>query len=158
MNEEEDRVVEAADRLEDIGDLDGAIEVFVSFLNTVSVPRLHALLGRLYYLKQEYCRAIEQFSTALAVKPDAATTLFFRGQALAMSGKLETAIQDFNAVLRLQPAAADAYREIGYIREFQKRLAEAREAYEKARTLDPAMSDELDERITDLDARLREGG
>lgn len=158
MPNEGQHVVAVADELEKQGQLDGAIAALEGFLASNSVPRVHARLGRLYYLKKQYNQAIEQFSIALKAKPDAPTTLFFRGQALSMLGKLESAIRDFDACLRLQPTAADAFREIGYIREFQKRYLEAREAFERARTLDPAMSEELDDEIADLDSRLRERG
>lgn len=130
--------VSRADQLEESGDLESAIAVLTDGIREDPAdPSLFARRGRLFKLRKQWRAAIADFDTALGMKPDAATTLFFRGQCRATIADFDGAITDFERCIRIQPASADAHWEIGVIHGFRGDLARAIAAYRTAFELDP---------------------
>ena len=149
--------VSRSDQLEEDGDLDGAIAVLGDAIRQDSTdPLLAALRGRLFRIRKEWRKAIADFDTALAMKPDAPTTLFFRGTCRAEVGDFEGAIADLENVIRLEPESADAYWELGIIHRFRRDLDRAIAAYKKAFALDPNRYAGLEEMVTGLEREIEE--
>ena len=77
-------------------------------------PELHYNIGNVLFRKKEYDKAVEEYlraqSAADPVLSEAA--LFNRGNALAMQGRLEDAIQAYVQALRARPDDTDAKRNL----------------------------------------------
>ncbi len=121
-----EEAISRADTLEEHGDLNEARNVLRNAITLApSVPQLRALYGRLLHLNEEWKEALTNFDIALAAVPAAASTLFYRGRARAMTGNLDGALADFERTLKLQPDSLDAYYEIAQINSFLGKKKEA---------------------------------
>lgn len=129
--------VRTADALEDAGDIPGAIEALTSELRAQpgNAPLL-ARRGRLNYLTKQWPEALDDFTKALAEKPDAESTLYYRGMTNAELNNVEDAIRDLTAVTRLNPTAGDAWSELGMLYRFKGKATASAEAFQKALDID----------------------
>lgn len=59
--------------------------------------------------------ALQYFGNALRIRPRSTEAFYNRGLFLQDAGKLEPAIADYSAILKLDPAYSDAYFNLGYI-------------------------------------------
>jgi len=133
-----DEAIRKADEAEDRGDLASAQRILSDAVEVApDVPRLRARYGRLLHLDGQWREAIVQFDAALAIKPKAASTLFFRGRAKSMLEDMEGAIADFETTLELQPESYDALYEMAMIRDYQGRWDEALVLLRRIQTLSP---------------------
>lgn len=107
-------------------------------------------------MRKEWQRAINDFDVALLMKPDAATTRFFRARSRAEVGDFDGSISDFEAVLRLQPKSADAYWNLGVIHGFRGDFELAVSSYREAYALDPNRYPGLVTRIAELQFKADE--
>ena len=152
------RTTEALDRadiLERAGDFPGAIAELTAAIAVDSTnARLRAHRGRLFQLREQWEEALQDFDTALHIRPDAVTTRFFRARAKSMLGDLEGALRDFAECARLDPNAADAPYESALIHEYRGELKEALEALERAIDLADGEFRDTRDRIADLRQRL----
>ena len=57
----------------------------------------------IYYMRMQFQLAIKDFSRAIEIAPDFLTAYYFRGQIFGMIGDKTKALQDFEAVLRIEP-------------------------------------------------------
>lgn len=140
--------VRSADALEDAGDIPGAISALTSELR--AQPKNAPLLarrGRLYYLAKQLPEALDDFTKALTEKPDAESTLYYRGMTNAELNNVEDAIRDLSAVTRLNPSAGDAWSELGMLYRFKGRVSESTEAFQKALDIDEEAFDWVREYI-----------
>jgi tetratricopeptide (TPR) repeat protein len=65
--------------------------------------------GRARALLRDYPGAIEDYSQVLALRPTRASVLSRRGELYLLTDSPQLALRDFEAVIRLEPANADAY-------------------------------------------------
>jgi tetratricopeptide (TPR) repeat protein len=86
-----------------------------------------------------YRRAIDDFSTAIALEPHNAAFYKNRGETHneAMFGQSEDAIKDYTKAISLDPNDADTYIKCGETYANRKEYTEAREAYNQAIRVDP---------------------
>jgi tetratricopeptide (TPR) repeat protein len=103
---------------------------------------------------EDWKSAIVDFDVALALQPDAPSTLFLRGNSYARLGDFESAVRDLEACTGLQPNAADAYWELGVIHAFRRHLALAIASYETALAIAPAEYPGLAEELVTLKSEL----
>lgn len=145
-----------ADALEEDGDFEGAIAAISEAVDLERQnPKYHALRGRLFHLREHWPEAIRDFDSALALKPDAPTTLYFRARSKSMVNDLDGAIRDFEHCIELQPTSADAYAEIGHIKYFRGNLLQARDAYKKALSLDPERYSDVKDLVGEIEQKLK---
>src|SRR3974390_602589 len=69
--------------------------------------------GKAYSAKQEYDRAIADYTEALRVDTNYAGAFSGRGTAFLLKGCLDRAIEDFNRAVRLDPKDAIAFNDRG---------------------------------------------
>jgi tetratricopeptide (TPR) repeat protein len=88
--------------------------------------------GRIRIRLQQYPAAIEDFNQALAVNPNGAGSLVFRGDAYSLSGRQDLAMADYSAAQRLNPTwvlpvsrLADEYYAKGDYDRAESTIAEA---------------------------------
>ena len=81
--------------------------------------------------------AIEQYQSALQLKPDALEAINLQGVALDAQGKLPEAIQQYERAIQLQPNFAEAYNNLGFALANQGKIPEAIQKYERALQLKP---------------------
>lgn len=151
-----EEAIEDADYHEKNGELDVAIYVLKQAADSSpDHPKLRALLGRLLYLAGQNNAAISEFDAALSLKPDAATTLYFRARAKLKIDLLDEALVDFAAVLQLQPRASDALNQISLILEFQKKYEESLSYLNRAVAIDASKFEAAAERTGILESKIQ---
>lgn len=147
-----------ADEREEAGDMEGATAAISEAIALEqSNPKYRALRGRLLHLRERWQDAIQDFDSALMLKPNSPTTLYFRARSRSMAGDLDGAILDFERCIELQPTSADAYAELGHINRYKGNLIQARTAYQKSLELDPERYAELNEKIGELEQKINAG-
>jgi tetratricopeptide (TPR) repeat protein len=70
--------------------------------------------GIAYFNKDDYDRAIADYTSALRIDPNYAKAYFNRGNAYGMKGDYDRAIADFTSALRIDPNYAKAYNSRGF--------------------------------------------
>lgn len=96
-----------------------------------NVPAL-ILLGQVQYLNNHDADAALSFQYAIAAAPDKADPHYWLGRLLYQDGKIEQAIGEFQAVIRIDPAYYKAYDGMGLCYEAMGENGHAAEAYLKA--------------------------
>lgn len=99
-------------------------------------PRVFAFRGYCRFCMGDYSKSIEDFDSALALKPNAATTLFYRAQAYEKIGRIDNALSDYIASSELSPEA-DAFLNIGMIFRYKGKEKESEAYLQKALELAP---------------------
>ena len=85
--------------------------------------------------------ADELYRRILAVAPDYADALHFRGVVAFQLGRVEEAERLIRRAVELVPDYADAHSNLGNVLQHQKRAEEAMTCYERALTLQPDLAD-----------------
>ena len=121
--------------------------VFQMFEKTPASFRVNQLSAEIFEIQGKYSEAIAEYRKAIE-KNRAALNLHFRlGRALLMEShsadSLETARQEFETELRLNPSDAAAEYQIGQILLAQQKPAEAGKRYERALALKPKFAEAL---------------
>ncbi|UCH92614.1 MAG: tetratricopeptide repeat protein [Candidatus Aminicenantes bacterium] len=98
-------------------------------------------LGQIYYNKNEYVKAIEIYTKAIANGIRHASIYYRRAQAFQANKQAEEAIKDYNEALRLGPKLYMAHEEVGYIYESRKNYEKAIENYKNALALNKKRPD-----------------
>jgi tetratricopeptide (TPR) repeat protein len=143
-------VIDRADALEEAGDISGAIaELTAAITADPTNAHLRARRGYLFHIRKEWGAAILDFDAALAIRPEAVSTRFFRARARSMLDDLDGALRDFRECIRLDPSARDAWYESGHIYQYQGHLREALKAFECAGDFSDAR-----ERVAELKQEL----
>ncbi|MFZ3122803.1 MAG: tetratricopeptide repeat protein [Thermodesulfovibrionales bacterium] len=93
--------------------------------------------GYEYGLNKEYDKAIEAFTSAIALNPNDFKAYDKRGLAYTLKGQYDRAIEDFNRVIALNPNNADAYGSRGLVYVYKGQHDRAIEDFNKAITLNP---------------------
>jgi len=86
---------------------------------------------------ERYDDAKPNLAKALALLPGDPRALYYRALVERNAGQVKEAIADLQAVIEKYPRAKDAIRELGFSYYQQHDYAEARDAYEKLRAIDP---------------------
>jgi tetratricopeptide (TPR) repeat protein len=101
------------------------------------VPFAHNNLGFAYASKGQLDKAIEQYLTALRLKPDYAEVYSNLARAYASRGQLDKAIEQYLTALRLRPDYAEAHNDLGIAYSSKGRYDMAIEQYRIALRLRP---------------------
>src|SRR3990170_5551095 len=97
--------------------------------------------GRQYWLNKEYDKAIEAFTSAIALDPNDAVAYNNRGVVYGRDkGQYDRAIEDFNKAIQLDPNDAAAYNNRGLAYDDKGQYDRAIEDYNKAIALDPNLA------------------
>ena len=97
--------------------------------------------GYQYALDKEYDKAIEAFTSAIALDPNDAVAYNNRGVVYGRDkGQYDRAIEDYNKAIQLDPNLASAYNSRGYAYNNKGQHDRAIEDYNKAIQLDPNLA------------------
>jgi len=102
---------------------------------------LQAQLAKFLSAAGEQSKAEAAIQKSLAIRPNDTDYLYIRGKIFEKENRPEEALQVFDEIILINSKRADAYFEIGSIRQQQGKLKQAREAYKKAIDLDPTNAD-----------------
>lgn len=118
------------------GEYDDAILAGKKMLSdTPNNPRIYALIGWCYSQKEQWLNAINYYTSALNIKPNAPSTLFNRGRAYQKLGQLDNALDDYKQSATASPEF-DVLFNIASVYEIQNSLYKAREYYLQAKCLE----------------------
>lgn len=99
---------------ENKGDYEEAVRHYTNALEQgLRPPEVYNNRGNVYLRISKVDKAINDFSEALAVKPDFAGAYVNRGNAYCEQREFDLAIQDLNEAIRLNPDFAEAYKNRG---------------------------------------------
>lgn len=98
---------------------------------------VHQLLALLDLQQGEVARAREHAATSLALRPDHAPTLMLAGDAARAAGAQDEALRAFERVVALLPAHAEAWFQIGLVRQDLHDLDGAAAAFRRVLELTP---------------------
>ncbi|XP_026468354.1 peptidyl-prolyl cis-trans isomerase FKBP4 isoform X2 [Ctenocephalides felis] len=116
----------AVDYIKDISDTEGEVEENRKTLLLSS----HLNAALCYNKLEDYFSAREQCDSALKIEPNNEKALFRRGQARLSIGEPEKALEDFNAVLKVQPDNKAASNQIVQCQKMMKeQLAKEKKIY-----------------------------
>ena len=93
--------------------------------------------GNAYVAKNDFGRAMADYSDALALKADYAPALFNRAVAQRVTGNAQAAINDYTAALAITPADADAFAGRGIARASLAKHSEALDDFSRAIEIKP---------------------
>ncbi|SDT97967.1 tetratricopeptide repeat protein [Desulfobacula phenolica] len=96
--------------------------------------RSYAYLGNLYDLKKEYDLAVQEYKTALTIKPDAGYIHNNMGVSLYMYGRYKNAVDSFYQALRSNYNSKKVYNNLGRAFVALELYDNALEAFEKGGT------------------------
>jgi tetratricopeptide (TPR) repeat protein len=105
------------------------------------VSRAHNNLGNAYLSQGLTDMAIEQYRTALKLKPDNVGAHYNLGNAYLAKGLADMAIEQYQTVLRLEPDYAEAHNNLGNAYKSQSQLDRAIEQYRAALRLKPDLAE-----------------
>jgi superkiller protein 3 len=131
--------------LQQQGKLDEAIAAFRKALTFApNAPEIHNTLGTTLRQKGDMEGARAEFQEAARLNKiksnaQAATFATNTGIARLREGKLDEAIERFQAAIALDPASAQAYYNLARALQQKGQQTAARNAYQKARELDPRL-------------------
>lgn len=100
-------------------------------------------LGWLYAKQRRFSEAIESYTKALCIMPDATKTLINRGSVYALNIDANAAIKDYKKVISLDPSNTMAQYNLGNIYKKINYFEEAVNAYEKCLAINPDNLDAL---------------
>jgi tetratricopeptide (TPR) repeat protein len=120
-----------AEALVKLGDYRAARDAYGSYLREPGPTAGRQTLARVYQARglmgaalRDFPGAIEDYTQALALRPDA-ETYAYRGWAHVRAESLPLALVDFQEAIRLNPATADAYNGRGYVHALRGQYGEA---------------------------------
>ena len=96
--------------------------------------------GHQHGLNKEYDKAIEAYTSAIALDPNYAAAYYNRGNAYKNKGQYDRAIEDYNKAIALDPNLAYAYHNRGTAYSDKGQYDRAIEDYNKAIALDPNLA------------------
>lgn len=118
--------------------------------------------------REEWSKAVEQFTAAIAIDPKCVDAFYGRGFVYARTGELKKAIDDFSESIRLDPLRRKAYLNRGNCYAQTNQLEKAAEDFTVVIRLDPTselalclrasvleMLGDIDKALADIDGSLR---
>ena len=100
-------------------------------------------LGQNQYTNGEFANAIENYTTALEIKPRDASTYYWRGSAFESAGTYDRAIQDFTKAVSIDPSDASNYAARGRAYRKAGDYERAIQDYSSALAIDPRNASNL---------------
>lgn len=129
---EEREILSKAAAFEEDANYDLAVNAYSQLCQSnPTSPRYFALRGYANYCQEKYADALKDFNSALNLKPNAATTLFYRAQTHEKLDNLSCALKDYEASAEISPEA-DVFINIALLHRFQKNFTESIRALNKA--------------------------
>jgi len=89
-------------------------------------------LGEFAFEKADYDRALDRYTSAIALDPEYAEAYLARGDTLAKRGKLDLAVADFTRAIAINPSLPDAHNSRGSAYRDKGQLAEALADHDEA--------------------------
>lgn len=127
---------------ENKGDYEETIKHYTNALEQgLRPPEVYNNRGNVYLRISKVDKAINDFSEAIAVKPDFAEAYVNRGNAYCEQREFDLAIKDLNEAIRLNPDFAEAYKNRGTVYLNKADFDLALEDFDKAIQLDPDNAD-----------------
>ena len=108
------RLVDEAESRYEQGDLHGALVLFEKALE--HDPDLHEALygiGVIQYSWEQHTAALEHLERAVTVAPESADYRMVYGDTLALLGRYDAAIREYETALRLAPSQTRAFYSVG---------------------------------------------
>lgn len=100
-------------------------------------PQNHNNLGDLYARRQQWDKAIEEFTIAINLKPNYGDAYHNRGNIYAQTGKVDLAIKDYQKAVSLNPNLWQSHQNLGSLYFNQKKYLLAEEEFRKVIQIDP---------------------
>lgn len=123
-------------------DYEKAIEVYTKIIMNRDLPArdraiTYLLRGEAHKYKGDYEGAVDDFSRAIAIKPNYAQAFYFRGLTYENLGKYEDAYKDVRMAISFKPEMPEYQRKLAILEkklpdDMQKEIAAARAEREKA--------------------------
>jgi tetratricopeptide (TPR) repeat protein len=107
--------------------------------STPADPELHRTFGMAYWADEQYGEAIEQFKTAVRLRPVDERSRLALADVFVASGNLADAEQTLRAAIQTVPRSGQAHYNLGRLYEFQQRWPEASNEYRAAGDLHPVI-------------------
>jgi tetratricopeptide (TPR) repeat protein len=109
-----ERLLKQGDKLYEDGDLNGAAQRYTRVLEShPDSPRAFYGMGIVHYTRADYHRALMFLDRAVEQAEENATYRMQRGHTLLRLKSFDRAIEDYEAVIRLDPGRVSAYYSIG---------------------------------------------
>ena len=103
-------------------------------------PELHLILGKAYYLHQEYDRALVELQKAHESSPDLPLLHFNLGMTYTQLGQYGEGEREFLSDVTIDPDLPDNYYQLGLLYARQQREADAERAFRETLKRDPHRS------------------
>ncbi|MDP3785184.1 MAG: tetratricopeptide repeat protein [bacterium] len=87
----------------------------------------HYQLARIYFIKEEFEKALEEINLELEFNPENLRSLYVRGLIYGYGGELEKAEEDFRNFTRWAPKEWAGYNDLAWILAVREKYEEARE-------------------------------
>jgi tetratricopeptide (TPR) repeat protein len=107
--------------------------------------------GDLNYKMEHYDNAIKDFTQIIKRAPDLVSAYYARGLAQMKIQEWEDAVKDFTTVIKKEPDYVEAYINRGISYYYDKKYSDAIDNWRKAITLDPTLTNQLNEWIDKAD-------
>jgi tetratricopeptide (TPR) repeat protein len=107
--------------------------------------------GDLNYKMENYDNAIKDFTQIIKRAPDLVAAYYARGLAQMKVQEWEDAVKDFTTVIKKEPNYVEAYINRGISYYYDKKYSDAIDNWRKAITLDPTLTNQLNEWIDKAD-------
>ena len=119
---------------------------FLRALVPADTAEHHFMLGRAFYLAEDFKSALQEYNAALELRPDNAATIRNRGNTLDELGRFEEAVADFGRALDLEPDQPQCFNNRGITLGRLGRLEEAVADFNRALELSSDVPDILNNR------------
>jgi protein O-GlcNAc transferase len=123
----------------------GALYEEILALQPDHFDALH-LLGMLKFQAQDFTRAVELISRAIAVNPQNPNAYYNRAVTNQALGQMDAALKDYDKAIALKPDYASAYYNRGVVLQKQEQYPAALESYERAIALNADHADACNNR------------
>jgi tetratricopeptide (TPR) repeat protein len=105
------------------------------------VPFAYTNRGVAFHNKGQFDRALEDYTTAISLKPNEYLAYTNRGITFKEMGQLDRAIEDYNSAIALKPTLYSAYNNRGIAFQAKGQLDRAMQDYNTAIALKPLLAD-----------------
>lgn len=136
-------------RLKPVAAAVGLILVFMAFLGPQAMPARDVAFYRLiksaavFERKKDFARAQEQYSLALALRPDDTNAMYNLANIHAMTGRWASARDYYEKVLSLNPYHIDALHNLGFVQEKEGADRQSFATFRRLLQLEPDAPDVL---------------
>jgi tetratricopeptide (TPR) repeat protein len=97
----------------------------------------HRILGMSYWADEQFDKGVEEFETAIGLRPDDERSRVALADLLAAAGRPAEAEQAFKDAIRAVPGSGQAHYNLGRLYDAQQRPSEAAQAFQAAADFNP---------------------